>query len=104
MKINNVKIERYATEREIQAHNNFRLQNFILTKLKMAFSLELSGNIIKFQFINVRKNAAHKESSQEKSHIHRAKFNGSPKLPGWPGKRWHSSDSRPGVAFIEGGD
>jgi hypothetical protein len=36
---------------------------------------------------NVRKNAAHKESSQEKSHIHRAKFNGRPKLPGWPGKR-----------------
>jgi hypothetical protein len=34
----------------------------------------------------VRKNAAHKESSREKSHIHRAKFNGRPKLPGWPGK------------------
>jgi hypothetical protein len=25
---------------------------------------------------NVRKNAAHKESSREKSHVHRAKFNG----------------------------
>jgi hypothetical protein len=36
---------------------------------------------------NVRKNAAHKESSQEKSHIHKAKFNGTPKLPGWPGKK-----------------
>jgi hypothetical protein len=34
----------------------------------------------------VRKNAAHKESSREKSHVHRAKFNGRPKLPGWPGK------------------
>jgi hypothetical protein len=22
--------------------------------------------------------------------FHRAKFNGRPKLPGWPGKRWHS--------------
>jgi hypothetical protein len=35
---------------------------------------------------NVRKNATHKESSGEKFHIHRAKFNGRPKLPGWPGK------------------
>jgi hypothetical protein len=51
---------------------------------------------------NVRKNAAHKESSREKSHVHRAKFNGRPKLPGWQGKRWHSSDSGPGMAFIEG--
>jgi hypothetical protein len=51
----------------------------------------------------VRKNAAHKESSQEKSHVHRAKFNGRPKLPGWPGGRWRSPDSGRGVAFIEGG-
>jgi hypothetical protein len=36
---------------------------------------------------NVRKNATHKDNSQEKSHVHRAKFNGRPKLPGWPGKR-----------------
>jgi hypothetical protein len=49
----------------------------------------------------VRKNAAHKESSQEKSHVHRAKFNGRPKLPGWLGERWHSRESGPGVAFIE---
>jgi hypothetical protein len=35
--------------------------------------------------------------------LHRAKFNGRPKLPGWPGKRWHSSEPGPGVAFIEGG-
>jgi hypothetical protein len=35
--------------------------------------------------ISVRKNAAHKESSREKSHVHRAKFNGRPKLPGWLG-------------------
>jgi hypothetical protein len=53
--------------------------------------------------LSVRKNAAHKESSREKSHIHRAKFNGRPKLPGWLWKRWHSSKSGPGVAFIEGG-
>jgi hypothetical protein len=33
----------------------------------------------------VRKNAAHKASSGEKFHVHRAKFNGRPKLPGWPG-------------------
>jgi hypothetical protein len=52
---------------------------------------------------NVRKNAAHKDSSQEKSHIHRAKFNGRPKLPGWLGKRWCSRESGPGMAFIEGG-
>jgi hypothetical protein len=51
---------------------------------------------------NVRKNAAHKESSQEKSHVHTAKFKGRPKLPGWLGKRWCSSESGPGVAFIEG--
>jgi hypothetical protein len=51
---------------------------------------------------NVRKNAAHKESSREKSHVHRAKFNGRPKLPGWPGKKWRSSEPGPGKAFIEG--
>jgi hypothetical protein len=51
---------------------------------------------------NVRKNATHKESSQEKSHVHKAKFNGRPKLPGWLGKRWRSTGFRPGVAFIEG--
>jgi hypothetical protein len=34
--------------------------------------------------------------------FHRAKFNGGPKLPGWPGKRWCSSKSGPGMAFIEG--
>jgi hypothetical protein len=51
----------------------------------------------------VKKNAAHKESSREKSHVHRAKFNGRPQLPGWPGERWRSSDSGPGMAFIEGG-
>ena len=51
---------------------------------------------------NVRKNAALKESSREKSHVHRAKFNGRPKLPGWLGKRWCSSESGPGMAFIGG--
>jgi hypothetical protein len=51
----------------------------------------------------VRKNTAHKESSQEKSHVHTAKFNGRPKLPGWPGKKWRTSDSGQGVAFIKGG-
>jgi hypothetical protein len=40
---------------------------------------------------NVKKRAALKESSQEKSHVHRAKFNGKPKLPGWPRKRSHRS-------------
>jgi hypothetical protein len=33
-------------------------------------------NSIQVTAPNVRKNAAHKESSQEKSHVHRAKFNG----------------------------
>jgi hypothetical protein len=61
------------------------------------------GTPIRVMAPNVRKNAAHKESSREKSHVHRAKFNGRPKLPGWQGKRWHSSDSGPGMAFIEGG-
>jgi hypothetical protein len=51
----------------------------------------------------VKKNATHKESSREKSHVHRAKFNGRPKLPGWPGKRWHNPESGKAVAFIEGG-
>jgi hypothetical protein len=51
----------------------------------------------------VRKNAAHKGRSQKKSHVHRAKFNGRPKLPGWLGKRWHSSKPRPAMVFIEGG-
>jgi hypothetical protein len=35
---------------------------------------------------SVRKNAAHKESSQEKSYVHTAKFNGRLQLPGWLGK------------------
>jgi hypothetical protein len=68
-------------------------------------------NYITFKFVNakerkirnVRKNAALKESSREKSHVHRAKFNGRPKLPGWPGKRWRSPEPRRAVAFIEGG-
>jgi hypothetical protein len=56
-----------------------------------------------FSVVNVRKNATHKESSWEKSHVHRAKFNGRPKLPGWPGKRWRSPESGWAVAFIGGG-
>jgi hypothetical protein len=42
------------------------------------------------------------KKAHEKS-IHRAKFNGRLNLPGFLGKRWHSSESGPGVAFIEGG-
>jgi hypothetical protein len=30
------------------------------------------------------------KKAHEKTHVHRARFNGRPKLPGWPGKRWHS--------------
>jgi hypothetical protein len=48
------------------------------------------------------KNTTHKESSREKSHVRGRKFNGRPKLPGWLGKRGHSRESGPGVAFIEG--
>jgi hypothetical protein len=43
------------------------------------------------------------KKAHEKSHVHRAKFNGRPKLPGWQGKRWHSPKSGRAVAFIEGG-
>jgi hypothetical protein len=43
------------------------------------------------------------KKAHEKTHIHRAKFNGRPKLPGWPGKRWRSPESGRAVAFIEGG-
>jgi hypothetical protein len=28
------------------------------------------------------------KNAHEKTHVHRARFNGRPKLPGWPGKRW----------------
>jgi hypothetical protein len=52
--------------------------------------------------LGVRKSTTHKESSQDMSHVHRAKFNGRPKQSGWPGKRWCSSKSGPGVAFIGG--
>jgi hypothetical protein len=38
------------------------------------------------------------KKAHEKTHVHRAKFNGRPKLPGWLGKRWQA------VAFIEGGE
>jgi hypothetical protein len=34
--------------------------------------------------------------------FHRAKFNGRPKLPGWPGERWRCPESGRAVAFIEG--
>jgi hypothetical protein len=51
---------------------------------------------------NVRKNATLKESSRAKSHVHRARFNGRPKLPGWLGKRWRSPKPGCAVAFIEG--
>jgi hypothetical protein len=50
----------------------------------------------------VRRNAALKESSREKSHVRRARFNGRPKLPGWPGKGWCSPRPGRAVAFIEG--
>jgi hypothetical protein len=43
-------------------------------------------NVIRVTAPNVRKNAAHKESSRERSHVQGAKFNGRPQLPGWPGK------------------
>jgi hypothetical protein len=65
--------------------NKFLFKNFISTHV----------------FITVRKNAAHKKSSQEKSQVHIAKFNGRPKLPGWLGKRWLSRESGPGMAFIK---
>jgi hypothetical protein len=39
----------------------------------------------KSQHQNVRKNAAHKESSREKSHIHRARFNVTLESPWWAG-------------------
>jgi hypothetical protein len=39
----------------------------------------------------------------KKTHVHRTKFNNRPKLPGWPGKRWHSPEPGQAVAFIEGG-
>jgi hypothetical protein len=30
------------------------------------------------------------KKAHEETHVHRAKFNGRPTLPGWPGKRWRS--------------
>jgi hypothetical protein len=50
-----------------------------------------------FRVLSVRKNTAHKESSGKVSRP-RVRFNG--KLAG---ERWHSTDSGPGVAFIEEG-
>jgi hypothetical protein len=44
------------------------------------------------------------KKAHEKTHVHRAKFNGRPKLPGWPGKKWCSPKSERAVVFIEGGD
>jgi hypothetical protein len=43
------------------------------------------------------------KKAHKKSHVHRAKLNGRPKLPGWPGKRWRSPEPGQAVAFIEGG-
>jgi hypothetical protein len=39
------------------------------------------------------------KKAHEKTHVHRAKFNGRPKLPGWLGKRWHSPKPERAVAF-----
>jgi hypothetical protein len=38
----------------------------------------LATHPIRVMAPNVRKNTAHKESSREKPHVHRAKFNGRP--------------------------
>jgi hypothetical protein len=32
------------------------------------------------------------KKAHEKTHVHRARFNGRHKLPGWPGKRWCSPE------------
>jgi hypothetical protein len=73
-------------------------------EITRAHVAQASGSfLITLEVGSVRKNAAHKESSREKSHVHRAKFNGRPKLPGWPGKRWSSPEPGRAVAFIEGG-
>jgi hypothetical protein len=51
---------------------------------------------------NVRKNATHKESSQEKSHVkEQSLMAGSNCQVGR--ERWHRADAGLGVAFIEGG-
>jgi hypothetical protein len=44
------------------------------------------------------------KNAHEKTHIHRAKFNGRPKLPGWLGERWCSPEPGRAVAFIQGKD
>jgi hypothetical protein len=49
---------------------------------------------------NVRKNAAHKESSQEKSHNQEQILMAGSNRHAGRGT-WHSPDSGPGVAFIE---
>jgi hypothetical protein len=38
------------------------------------------------------------KKAHEETHVHRAKFNGRPKLPGWPGKRWRSPEPGQAVA------
>jgi hypothetical protein len=42
------------------------------------------------------------KKAHEKTHVHRARFDGRPRLPGWPGKRWRSPEPGRAVAFIEG--
>jgi hypothetical protein len=67
------------------------------SQLKLPASFQLSSHSM------LGKTALTRKLRRKVSHP-RAKFNGRPKLPGWPGKRWHSSDSGPGMALIEGGD
>jgi hypothetical protein len=43
------------------------------------------------------------KKAHDKTPVHRARFNGRPKLPGWPGKRWRSPEPGRAVALIEGG-
>jgi hypothetical protein len=52
--------------------------------------------------LNVRKNVAHKESSQEKSHVQKQSLMSGLNCQA-ARERWNSPDSGPGMAFIEGG-
>jgi hypothetical protein len=75
------------------------LNGWELSYLVESLHSSLNVQILRQKRGSVRKNATHKKRSQEKSHVLRAKFSGRAKLPGWPGERWYSTDSGPGMAF-----
>jgi hypothetical protein len=58
--------------------------------------------VVDFKFLLLGKTLLSKKA-HETTHVHTAKFNGRPKLPGWPGEKMAKPEPGRAMAFIEGG-